>query len=154
MRLGRKGHALLTSPDPKFVIRLPKKDEKKPASKQTKAAKQVKARKTISKDGEWLSAKPKAAAKRKKAPTNKGKANKKAKPKAQKKAAKKSTKSVSRKSEKATQPTDVIELSSDEDDEGKDHTTEVAAPPLKRGRNAEESLWQDVSSDEEYEFDE
>lgn len=140
------------SANPKFVVQLPKRESKKVAVvKPTKASKQSRARKTVANDGEWLSAKPKAA-KRKKAATAKSKIAKKGKVKTTKKKATKPA-ATTKKSAKA-QPkrvsTEVIELLSDDDESSVD----VPLVTLKQDseRDEDEELWDDGSSDEEFEF--
>lgn len=158
--LGVKGRAILQSPNPNFIIRLPKQEPKKAAAKNpTKATKQSKARKAVADDGEWLSAKPKAK-KRKKAATKakRSKAAKKKSTKAKakttkKKAAKVPTKSAAKHSKAQLADSEVIDLlSDDEDDESAD---DVPLTSLKRdeSKSAEEELWDDDESDEEYEFE-
>jgi hypothetical protein len=152
--LGPLGHQMLQSDNPRFVIQLPKRETKKAAVvKPTKASKQSKARKTVAKDGEWLSAKPKAT-KRKKAASTKSKPTKKAKTKTTKKKATKPA-AGSKKSAKA-QPkqmnSEVIELLSDDDDD--DSSVDVPLKSLKQDSepDIDEALWDDDSSDEEFEF--
>jgi hypothetical protein len=132
LRLGRRGVALLHSPDPKIIIRFPIRDDAKSTSTQNTA------RKSITGEGEWLTTKTTAGRKKKvtskrtttkkppvkkKAPAKKSNVAK-APPKPQRKAAKKRT-------------SELIELSSDESDV-----------------NAEaDDLMSDQESDDELEFE-
>jgi hypothetical protein len=149
---------MLSSASPKFIIRLPIREEKKVAAQQTtKASKQSTIRKTVAKDGDWLSTKSKAV-KRKKATTTKVKPTKKAKAKATAKAATKSTatKKPAKVRRKKEDSNEVIELSSDDDD-GDDAEPDVMLASLKHASETEveEVLWDDDNDDsgDEYEFD-
>ena len=149
--LGELGMQMLNSENPKFIVRLPKRNDQKVAAvKKTKASKQTAARKTVSKDGTWLSTKPNAV-KRKKAAT--AKAKKPSKKSKTKQAPQKGTIAVSKKTRKAGQqipPAEVIELLSD------DESLDLPLASLKQASDAdtEEVLWDDdnSSSDEENEF--
>jgi hypothetical protein len=144
---------MLNSENPKFIVRLPIRDETKVAAvKATKASKHSAVRKTVSKDGDWLSTKSKAVKRKRAAATTKVK--KPAKAAKAKTVKKKVTKTVRKKSQTA-QPegpsNEVIELSSDEDNDFPD----VPLASLKQDSEPEieEILWDDKSSDGEYEFD-
>jgi hypothetical protein len=149
--LGELGMKMLHSVNPKFIVRLPKRDDAKAAAaKVTKASKQSAVRKTVPKDGTWLSTKSKAV-KRKKATT--AKAKKPSKAAKVKTASKKAAVAVPKKSKKAASrvaSAEVIELSSD--DESRDFP--LAALKQDSDADTEEVLWDDGnSSDEEYEFE-
>jgi hypothetical protein len=159
--LGELGPKMLSSTNPKFVMRFPLLEgttKAAPATLQpTKAAKQSTIRQTLIKKGEWLSTKP-APVKRKRAPTTKTKPTKKIKEKAAKKTAPKTASKVTAKAKPLKDRTkrssnEVIELSSDDDD------TEPDIPLVSLRQvdepDAEEVLWNDDNeSDEEYEFEE
>lgn len=152
--LGPLGARVLQSDSPRFVIQLPKRESTKAAAVMpTKACKQSKARKAVAKDGEWLSAKPKAA-KRKKAASTKSNPAKKAKSKSTKIKAAKTTR-VTKKSAKARQPkrvsSEVIELLSEDEDLT---VVDFRSEPVKQNSkcDADGALWDDDSSDEEFEF--
>ena len=115
--LGELAPKMLSSPNPKFVVRLPLRDETNVAVLQTtKAAKQNASRKTITKNGEWLTTKA-APVKRKNAATAKPKPVKKTKVKPTKKPVSKvATKTKPAKARTTGASAEVIELSSDEDD--------------------------------------
>ena len=150
--LGQRGFGLLQSANPVIKIRFPKRDDKKPAAKQTAA----KARKSLASDGEWYTAsvKPKAT-KRKKTAPKKAPAKKKAKAAKPKKTVAKgknpkagTKKSVASKTMNAKAPSEVIDLYSDDDGD------QVSMGPLSTMANAKDTLWEDDnSSDEEFEFE-
>ena len=152
---------MLSSTNPKFVMRLPFREATARATaaafQPTKAAKQSTIRQTLTKNGEWLSTKP-APVKRKKATSAKtkpikkmkGKATKKTTPKAESKITA-NAKPVKGRTKKASD--EIIELSSDDDD------TEPDVPLVSLRQvgevDAEEELWNDDNdSDDEYEFEE
>jgi hypothetical protein len=136
------------------VIHLPHQESKQAAVvKPTKASKQSKARKMVAKDGEWLSAKPKAT-KRKKAASSKSKPAKKAKPKISKKIAVTTllgTKISGAKAPPKRISTEVFELLSDDDAV----TADIPLSSLVKQNikpETDEALWDDDSSEEEFEF--
>ena len=166
---------MLNSSNPKFIIRLPKRNEKTATSTTTTSA-QSKTRKTVSKEGDgWLTTKPKATKQSKsKTATKKQKVTKKAKAKVgkkvQKKAAgKKVSKSndaavISSKAKSKTLPSmiaatknnvatrdvnnEVIELLSDDD------TPDIPLASLKQDYDSDEDETdEDDESDEEFEFE-
>lgn len=141
---------MLSSVNPKFIVRLPKRDDPKAAAvKVTKASKQSAVRKTVPKDGNWLSTKSKAV-KRKKATT--AKAKKPSKAVKVKPLTKKAAISVPKSKKVAPKKSaaEVIELLSD--DESQDFP--LAALKQDSEADTEEVLWDDDnSSDEEYEFE-
>ena len=152
---------MLSSSNPKFVVRLPLRNETNVAVLQTtKAAKQNAIRKTITKNGEWLTTKA-APVKRKNAATAKPKPVKKTKIKPTKKPVSKvATKTKPAKARTTGASAEVIELSSDEDDSEPD-------VPLISLRQMDKPyddnmLWNDdddddtnnKASDDEYEFEE
>jgi hypothetical protein len=141
---------MLNSVNPKFIVRLPKRDNQKVAAvKVTKASKQSAVRKTVPKEGAWLSTKSKAV-KRKKATTTKSKKpSKAAKVKPMSKSAAIAVSKKSRKVAPQVAAAEVIELSSD--DESRDFP--LAALKQDSEADTEEVLWDDDnSSDDEYEF--
>lgn len=152
---------MLSSPNPKFVVRLPLRDETNVAVLQTtKAAKQNAIRKTITKNGEWLTTKA-APVKRKNAATAKPKPVKKTKVKPTKKPVSKvATKTKPAKTRTTGASAEVIELSSDEDDSEPD----VPLISLRQMDKPDDDnmLWNDdddddtnnKASDDEYEFEE
>lgn len=167
--LGELGPNMLSSTNPKFVVRLPlREDTKVAASKVTKAAKQSTLRQTLAKDGEWLSTKP-TSVKRKKAATAKTKPKaktikpaKKIKGNSTKKAVSKVTtagKTKAAKLQTAGKTTEIIELSSDDDDDGTEPDVPLVSLRQVDERDVDEVLWDDDDdngndSDEEYEFEE
>jgi hypothetical protein len=153
--LGELGPNMLSSKNPKFIIRLPTRQTKKASDVlSTKGAKQSSVRKTLSKNDAWLSTKS-TAVKRKKAATATAKAAKKVTRKTTKKAKSKDTtvKKPAKRQKKKTESTDIIELSSDDDEVEPD----VMLASLRQDSEpeAEEVLWDDEDdvSDEEYEFE-
>jgi hypothetical protein len=134
-KLGQTGFGLIESKSPRAVVQLPTTEAiQNQASSEpvTKASKQAKSRKTVSKKGEWLLAKTK----RKKPPSaanTKKRASKKSKtaPKTRKTALKGG----------AAQSSEVIEILSDIDDADK----KISAKRC--------DLWEDQSSDDELEFE-
>lgn len=152
---------MLSSSNPKFVVRLPLRDETNVAVLQTtKAAKQNAIRKTITKNGEWLTTKA-APVKRKNAATAKPKPVKKTKVKPTKKPVSKvATKTKPAKTRTTGASAEVIELSSDEDDSEPD----VPLISLRQMDKPDDDdmLWNDdndddtnnKASDDEYEFEE
>jgi len=157
--LGPKGRAILQSPNPNFIVRLPNEEPKKAAPTITKASKQSKARKAVADDGDWLAAKPKAKKRKKAATKTKGSKATKKKTKAKaktattkKRAAKAApTKSTTSRTKSKPADSEVIDLLSDDDDDSVD----VPLTSLKRdsSKSAEETLWDDEESDEECEFE-
>lgn len=131
-----------------MIVHLPKRKTKKPgaaaaASKTTKQA----ARQTVSKSGEWLSSKPKATRKRKtKASSAKRRKNKTKKAKSQTSRRRKNSKS-----DKNQPLSKVIELLSDDEDEGLESHQNL---PDKRELIDNDSLWEDEDEDsDEFEFE-
>jgi hypothetical protein len=150
---------LLRSADPKIFIELPKAQDPEVAAKISAAAKDANSRKSTAKDGKWLSTKPKATKRKKatakkttskRAKTTKKKTTKTAKPKAaaKKSVAKKASRSTG--TAKTNLSTEVIELLSD------DEEPDAKPPPLAtKDRNiAPDDLWNDPSSESEFEFGE
>lgn len=149
---------MLSSTNPKFLMHLPLREDTNTAAVQpTKAAKHSAIRRTLTKNGEWLTTKP-APAKRKKAATAKTKPVKKAKAKSTKKpAAKVVTKAKPAKRRTTETLKEVIELSSDDDDTDPDVPL-VSLRQQVTEPDADDVLWNDddddSGSEEENEFDE
>ena len=146
LRVGDKGQRLLGSPQPKIIIRFPKKD----TIASGKALKETaqKAKKVISDDDGWLEAKSKGT-KRKAAAAKATKKVKKAATRKKTKAPAKAKK-PSAKASKKSLASEVIELLSDDDS--------VAGPDAKPSASAEnDALWEDGTesggSGSEFEFE-
>lgn len=106
-------------------------------------------RKAVPKDGAWLSAKPKAkVTKRKKASAPKAKATKKVKTKAASRKTAASKRNAKTAAAKPATEAEIIEIASDDDDDD----GSAAELPLKRQRSTEEVLWNEDSSEDEFEF--
>lgn len=143
LQVAETGYRLMESQSPKVNIRFPKKDD---ANVATKDAKIRAARKTVSDEGEWLSARPKGT-KRKATTTKATKKTKKAPAKksgqAKLKVAVKKPKAPKAKSAAS----DVIELSSD--DESDDHAPIARLKKTRMSDSSEEdNLWHDDSESE------
>jgi hypothetical protein len=159
--LGELGPTMLSSPNPKFVIRLPRREiaNVTAAMQPTKAAQQSTLRKTLTKNGEWLSTKP-ASVKRKKATnvkTIKATTKKiKAKP-TKKPAAKAVTKKKVTKTKAEGISAEVIELSSDDDHYDTDPDVPLVSLRQVEQQNKHVVRWNDNADDDdddENEFDE
>lgn len=158
MLLSRAGFALLQSTDPKILIRFPKADPK-PSTAVNASSKQAAAsakRKTMTKNGDWLTTKPKAASKRKTAPakSTKKKTAKKANSTKSKHPPPEKRKVADRKRSKALKKNaeEIIELSSDGEDKDDDADLQKALrASLQDTENADEALWRD--DEEEFEFE-
>lgn len=167
--LGRRGHDFLASPDPKVVMSFPKRDVKESSAKKprTRKASTGGAPKKKAKRAS-TTAKKKTATKKRSTSKKPKKSTAKAKPKAKKVPA------ASKKKAAPVAASEIIELSSsDEEEEGYDGVEDTssdikpAAVPsarVKRPRAArqtkasscaiqqdDDGLW--LSEDEEYEFD-